>query len=56
MTQYVSIIMKDPAVATAVGFAGGNTTYNTGRMFITLTPLSQRKVSADQVMDVCDRN
>jgi multidrug efflux pump len=50
MTQYVSIIMKDPAVATAVGFAGGNTTYNTGRMFITLTPLSQRKVSADQVI------
>jgi multidrug efflux pump len=50
MDQYVNIILKDPAVATAVGFAGGNTTYNTGRMFITLKPLSERKINADQVI------
>src|SRR5271157_1818290 len=50
MNQYVNIIMKDPAVATAVGFAGGNTTYNTGRMFITLKPLSERKINSDQVI------
>ena len=50
MRQFVDIVMKDPAVATIVGFAGGNTTYNTGRMFITLKPLSQRKINADQVI------
>ena len=50
MVQYVDIVMKDPAVDTIVGFAGGNTTYNTGRMFITLKPLSVRKISADQVI------
>ena len=50
MSQFVNIIMKDPAVSTVVGFAGGNTTYNTGRMFIMLKPLSERKMSADQVI------
>src|SRR5258708_4879866 len=50
MTQFMNIVIKDPAVATSVGFAGGNTTYNTGRMFMTLKPLSQRKISADQVI------
>ena len=50
MTQFVNIVMKDPAVNTIVGFAGGNTSANTGRMFITLKPLSERKVSADQVI------
>lgn len=50
MTQFVSLVMKDPAVDTAVGFAGGNTSANTGRMFITLKPLAQRKVGADQVI------
>ncbi len=50
MTQFVSLVMKDPAVETIVGFAGGNTSANQGRMFITLKPLSERKVSADQVI------
>jgi hydrophobe/amphiphile efflux-1 (HAE1) family protein len=50
MNQFVNIAMKDPAVQTIVGFAGGNTTYNTGRMFITLKPLSERKITADQVI------
>ncbi|MFZ1132791.1 MAG: multidrug efflux RND transporter permease subunit [Terriglobales bacterium] len=51
MSQYVNILMQDPAVATGVGFAGGNTQYNTGRMFVTLKPLSQRKINSDQVID-----
>ena len=52
MTQYVSIVMKDPAVENVVGFAGGNGTLNTGRMFINLKPLNERKLSrADQVID-----
>src|SRR6266481_1096336 len=50
MTQFVTLIVKDPAVETVVGFAGGNTSANQGRMFITLKPLSERKVSADQVI------
>ncbi len=50
MTQFVGIVMKDPAVETIVGFAGGNTSANQGRMFITLKPLAERKLSADQVI------
>ena len=50
MTQFVALVMKDPAVNTIVGFAGGNTSSNQGRMFITLKPLAERKVSADQVI------
>jgi multidrug efflux pump len=50
MGAFVDIVMKDPAVNTIVGFAGGNTSSNTGRMFVTLKPLAERKVSADQVI------
>jgi multidrug efflux pump len=50
MRQFVDIVMKDPAVNTIVGFAGGNTQYNTGRMFMTLKPLADRKINADQVI------
>ena len=50
MYQFVRIAMKDPAVDTMVGFAGGNTSANQGRMFISLKPLDERKVSADQVI------
>ena len=50
MTQFVGIVMKDPAVETIVGFAGGNTSANQGRMFVTLKPLAERKISADQVI------
>ena len=50
MTDYVTIIMKDPAVSTVTAFVGGGGTANTGRMFIMLKPLGERKVSADQVI------
>ncbi len=50
MQQFVSIVMHDPTVQTIVGFAGGNTSTNQGRMFITLKPLAERKLSADQVI------
>jgi hydrophobe/amphiphile efflux-1 (HAE1) family protein len=50
MVQFVDIVMKDPAVETIVGFAGGNTSSNSGRMFITLKPIEERKISADQVI------
>ena len=51
MAQFVEIIMKDPAVNTVVAFAGGNSTTNSGRMFITLKPLEERKVTADQIIN-----
>ncbi len=50
MTQFVTLVMKDPGVETIVGFAGGNTSANQGRMFITLKPLNERKISADQII------
>jgi multidrug efflux pump len=50
MTQFVNLVIKDPAVQTMVGFAGGNTSANSGRMFMTLQPLATRRISADQVI------
>jgi multidrug efflux pump len=51
MQQFVAIVMKDSNVQTIVGFAGGNTAKNQGRMFITLKPQGQeRKITADQVI------
>jgi multidrug efflux pump len=42
MEQFVKIILKDPAVATAVGFAGGGGATNQGRFFVMLKPLEKR--------------
>jgi multidrug efflux pump len=50
LTQFISIIMNDPAVDTVVGFTGGGQT-NSGNVYISLRPLSERKLSADQVID-----
>ncbi len=50
MKQFVAVVTKDPAVETIVAFAGGNTSANSGRAFITLKPLAERKISADQVI------
>ncbi|HEY7096046.1 MAG TPA: multidrug efflux RND transporter permease subunit [Terriglobales bacterium] len=51
MRQYVRIVGQDPSILSVTGFAGGNTTANSGRMFIMLKPLQERKVSADQVIN-----
>ena len=50
--QYSDIVLSDSAVFSVAAFMGGNGgTINTGRMFITLKPLSERKgVTADQVI------
>jgi len=52
MGEFVSTLVTDPAVIDVVAFTGGtgNTT-NSGRMFITLKPLGERTVSADQVIN-----
>jgi multidrug efflux pump len=44
MHRYVDIVMKDPAVDSVVGFAGGNTAQNQGRFFVMLKPLEQRNI------------
>src|SRR5258708_3602707 len=48
MERYVAIVMKDPAVSTVVGFAGGNTASNQGRFFVMLKPLEQRNIRQKQ--------
>ena len=54
LTEVVDIIKSDPAVDNVIGFSGGggssSSTTNTGRMFIGLKPLDERKLSADQVI------
>jgi multidrug efflux pump len=51
MLQYVQIVLKDPAVNNVVGFSGGQGSSNTGRMFVVLKPPSERKVTADQIIN-----
>ncbi|HXZ41266.1 MAG TPA: multidrug efflux RND transporter permease subunit [Terriglobales bacterium] len=55
MRRYVEIGMSDPNVYTMIGFCGGTTAMNQGRMFITLKPLSERKLTADQVINELSR-
>ena len=49
LAQFVTIIKKDPAVETVVGFTGGGQT-NSGFMFVSLLPLSERHASVDEVI------
>ncbi|MDD5240960.1 MAG: multidrug efflux RND transporter permease subunit [Sulfuricella sp.] len=49
LAVFVDIVGKDPAVDSVVGFTGGGQT-NSGRMFIGLKPLAERKLSADKVI------
>jgi multidrug efflux pump len=49
LQQFVSIIQRDPAVDTVVGFTGTGQT-NGGFVFMSLKPLSERKISADEVI------
>jgi len=51
MREYVELVMTDPAVGNVVAFTGGNlNTTNTGRMFVALKPLEERRVSAEVVI------
>jgi len=47
------IVKKDPGVASVAAFTGGGggTTVNTGRVFISLKPLRERKANADQIIN-----
>jgi multidrug efflux pump len=51
LREYVDIVMTDPAVNNVVAFTGGNlNTTNTGRMFVALKALDERRASADEVI------
>ncbi|HUO29042.1 MAG TPA: multidrug efflux RND transporter permease subunit [Bryobacteraceae bacterium] len=50
LQQMVAVVDADPAVETVNGFTGGGGTSNTGRMFVNLKPLDERKVGVDQVI------
>jgi len=49
LQQFASILQKDPAVDNVVAFTGGSQ-LNTARAFVTLKPISERKLNADQVI------
>ncbi len=53
IAQLAAIAKQDRAVDTVLIFTGGGggTTTNTGRVFIALKPLAQRKATADQIIN-----
>jgi len=50
MRQFTDIVLQDPAVDTITSFTGGGSGGSTARMFGQLKPLSERKLSVDQVI------
>ena len=50
MRQFIDVVLHDPAVDTATAFVGGGNGGSTARMFAALKPLSERKLSADEVI------
>jgi multidrug efflux pump len=53
IARFVDIIKADPAVDAVLGFSGSGagTTVNTGRIFMSLKPLEERKINATQLID-----
>jgi len=49
LLQLQTIVQDDPAVASVVGFTGGRQT-NSGFVYISLKPFSERRVTADDVV------
>jgi multidrug efflux pump len=55
LTQLIDLVRANPAVDTAVGFTGGGLgpgggSTNSGTVFVSLKPLRERELSADQVI------
>lgn len=52
LQQFAKVAGEDPAVSGLIAFVGGSNSgaSNTARMFVTLKPLRERKLSADQVI------
>jgi multidrug efflux pump len=49
LADFIELVKSDPAIENVVGFTGGGQR-NSGFMFMTLKPLKERGVSADQVV------
>ena len=49
LASFIDVVRADPAVENVVAFTGG-AQRNTGRMFVQLKPLSERKDTADKVI------
>ena len=49
LTQFISIMRKDPAVEAVAGFTGGGQT-NSGFVYASLKPRGERKITADAVI------
>ena len=50
LTEFSNIVAQDPAVNNVIAFTGGGGSPNTGRMFVALKPLHERKLNADQIV------
>ena len=56
LRQMMAIVQQDPAVENVVGYTGvgsgggGNAQINTGNVFVSLKPLSERNATVDQVI------
>src|SRR6266581_2749117 len=50
MRLFTDIVLQDPAVDSVISFTGGGSGGSTARMFGQLKPLSERKLSVDQVI------
>jgi multidrug efflux pump len=50
LRQYVQTIQDDPDVDDVVGFTGGGGGANTGRLFVSLKNLNQRKSNSEQII------
>jgi multidrug efflux pump len=48
--QFVQIVMQDPAIDHVIGFTGGQGATDSGNVFASLKPLSQRHVGAAEVI------
>ncbi|KWR87398.1 efflux RND transporter permease subunit [Cupriavidus sp. IDO] len=49
LDSFIKIVQSDPAVVNVTGFTGGSQR-NTGQMFVTLKPLTERKETADAII------
>ncbi len=49
LTQFINIVKSDPEVDSVVGFTGGGQT-NSGMIFVSLKPLTERDLSSDQII------
>jgi multidrug efflux pump len=49
LIEFINMVKRDPAIDTVVGFTGGNRT-NSGFVFASLKPLSERDLPVDQVI------